>query len=584
MFKLLKLTFDKKSWLFFIINTIFSILQTLGYIAIPILLTFLNQLGDLESSYDETLFPWLDSTKQSIILMSIMVVLSLLSFIFGIISIYFSSKLSTYLTNNLRIRVFKKAISFSIEDWNSWNKQQILNFITVDLTYISNAFEFLFRIIYKTIFMYLGSIIGILVISFGTSTINVQNYPNIPNWSMTVVAIGISIVMFGLIIIISNFASKKFSKNQQILDNVNEFIENDIYAQKTIKLLNLKTYQNNKFKAINNDMKHVYIRTGLIQSAILPTIYFFLDVSIVIATWLTPKTMIAQLSSYLLFLGLILSAMVSCSLAIININKGIACSKRIMNFLNYKNKILYSSNDISFTDFNLSINNLYYSYNNSSFELNIPNLEIKENTKIGIFGPTNSGKTTFINLLIKQLKLLNGIIKIGEFNISDLSKENISEIFSYCPQEPQLFSGTIKSNLLLSNSRASTEEINKVLDFVNLSNIPHDMSIGEFGKKLSGGQRQRLMIAKTLLSKSKVLIYDDCFSALDMLTQSNIINKILNLNNKTIIINSQKINLLKNCEIIYVIDNGKIISYGNHNELLKNCDIYKKSYMEATLD
>lgn len=584
MFKLLKLAFDKKSWIYFIVNTIFSILQTLGYIAIPIILSFLNELGNSNILQNETIMPWLSKNSQAIILMSIMIGISVLSFIFAIISIYTTSALSTYLANNLRIRVFKKVIDFSKEDWNVWKKPQILNFVTVDLTYISNAIEFLFRIVYKTIFMYVGSIIGILIISFNNSTQFVPNYPNIPIWSMTVMSIVISIVMFVLIILISHFASKHFNKNQESLDAMNEFIENDVIAQKTIKLLNLQEYQIKRFQPLNEKMKKVYIRTGLIQSALLPTIYFFLDIAIVLATWLTPKTMIAQLSSFLLFLGLILSSMVSCSLAIININKGISCSRRICELLSYENKIKYSLVDKVLSNSNIHVTELKYNYEDK-FKLSVNSFDILENQKVGIFGLTNSGKSTFINLLLNQLISKNSIF-VGNIDISNLSKNNLSTMFSYCPQNPQLFSGTIKSNLQIGNPKASLDEINNVLEKVNLNNFTQahlNTDIGESGKKLSGGQKQRLMIARTMISPAKIHIYDDCFSALDRITQSQIIGRILD-DNQTCLITSQKPNLLKNCDVIYVFDNGTIVAKGTHNELMKNCTLYHEAIKEVLLD
>lgn len=584
MFKLLKLAFDKKSWIYFIINTIFSILQTLGYIAIPILLGFLNELGDSNILQNQTIMPWLSKHNQSIILMSIMIGISVFSFIFAIISIYCTSALSTYLANDLRVRVFKKVIDFSKEDWNVWNKPQILNFVTVDLTYISNAIEFLFRIVYKTIFMYVGSIIGILIISFNNSTQFIPNYPNIPIWSMTVMSIVISLVMFIMIILISYYASKHFSKNQESLDAMNEFIESDVNAQKTIKLLNLQEYQIKRFQPLNEKMKKVYIRTGLIQSALLPTIYFFLDVAIVLATWLTPKTMIAQLSSFLLFLGLILSSMVSCSLAIININKGISCSRRICELLNYENKIKYSLVDKVISNSNIHVTDLKYNYEDK-FKLSVNSFDILENQKIGIFGLTNSGKSTFINLLLNQLISKNSIF-VGNIDISNLSKNNLSTMFSYCPQNPQLFSGTIKSNLQIGNPKASLDEINNVLEKVNLNNFTENninTDIGEAGKKLSGGQKQRLMIARTMISPAKIHIYDDCFSALDRITQSQIIDRILN-DNQTCLITSQKPNLLKNCDVIYVFDKGTVVAKGTHNELMKNCTLYHEAIKEVLLD
>lgn len=582
MLKLLKLSLDKKSWMYFLVNTVFSILQVLGYIAVPIMLVYLNEIGDAE--YKDTLMPWLSKSTQSTVLMLIMILISLLSFGFGVVSIYYSSKMSTYLANNLRIRVFKKSINFTREDWNFWNKSQVLNLITVDLTYVSNSFEFLFRIVYKTIFMYFGSIVGILVISIGKNAELVPGYPNIPSWSMSVMAILISIIMFLLIILISNYASKHFTKNQESLDSMNNFIENNVNAQKTIKLLNLEEYQLEHFEPLNTNMTKIYTRTGVIQSAILPTIYFFLDISIVLGTWLTPKSMMAELSSLLLFLGLILSSMVSCTLAIININKGISCSKRILEFLNYKYKIVYPTRNLEKIGNELNVKNLKYNYDN--FELNVESFSLKDKEKIGIFGLTNSGKSTFINLLTHQLKNNSNSIFVDEENINNFSKNDLSKLYSYCPQNIQLFSGTIKSNLLLANSEANNELMDEILEIVNLnlfSGNNKNSEIGEFGKKLSGGQKQRLMIARTLIKESNIYIFDDCFSALDRITQSEIISRILKLN-KTIIIASQKPNLIKNCDKIYVFENGNIIDYGTHEYLMKNCSYYSQSYKEVLLD
>lgn len=582
MLKLLKLSLDKKAWMYFLVNTIFSILQVLGYIAVPIMLVYLNKIGD--SEYKDTLMPWLSKSTQSTVLMLIMILISLLSFGFGVVSIYYSSKMSTYLANNLRIRVFKKSINFTREDWNFWNKSQVLNLITVDLTYVSNSFEFLFRIVYKTIFMYFGSIVGILIISIGKNTELVPGYPNIPSWSMSVMAILISIIMFLLIILISNYASKHFTKNQESLDSMNNFIEDNVNAQKTIKLLNLQEYQLGHFEPLNANMTKIYTRTGVIQSAILPTIYFFLDISIVLGTWLTPKTMMAELSSFLLFLGLILSAMVSCTLAIININKGISCSKRILEFLNYKYKIVYPTRNLEKIGNELNVKNLKYNYDN--FELNVESFSLKDKEKIGIFGLTNSGKSTFINLLTHQLQNKSNSIFVDEENINNFSKNDLSKLYSYCPQNIQLFSGSIKSNLLLANSEANNELMDEILEIVNLnlfSGNNKNSEIGEFGKKLSGGQKQRLMIARTLIKESNIYIFDDCFSALDRITQSEIISRILKLN-KTIIIASQKPNLIKNCDKIYVFENGNIIDYGTHDYLMKNCSYYSQSYKEVLLD
>ena len=584
MYRLYKYSCNKKIKIYSFLNILFSLLQIFGYILIPILL---NDLNVIINNGNQLLLEFLYN-NQVWLLILIMILISLFAFIFGIISIYYSSLSATELTYNLRTKIYKNKISkltnFDIE---KIGKYKILNLITNDITYISNSYEFIFRIVTKTIISYVASIVGIFIVSFSSNNTNIINYPNIPAWSIVLMIVLSSLLLFGLIITISYYASKNFDKNQKSIDYLNKYIQSNIEGQTTIKLNNLQNYQLSNFQNINSNIYKIFKKTGYIQALILPTIYCILDVVMILTAWLTPSNMLSSLTSYLLFIGLIMNSMVSCSLAIININKGIASSKRIIEILNYKVKI-DNNQYFNFENIDLELKNINLKINNIDILKNI-NIKINQNQKIGIFGETNSGKTTLLNLIQNQFNHYEGKITINNIDINNIHHKNISEIFSCAPQNLQLFNGSIGFNLTF-NQNINDKTIIDTLKFVNLYDFVFNnkeklnLNIGEFGNNLSSGQKQRLCIARTILKKSKIWMFDETFNALDKLTQNDIINKIVKIKDKTIIIASQNANILKQCNLIYVIKDGSIINYGTHDELLSSCQIYQKSFNNKIID
>ncbi|WP_308442966.1 ABC transporter ATP-binding protein [Paraclostridium bifermentans] len=204
---------------------------------------------------------------------------------------------------------------------------------------------------------------------------------------------------------------------------------------------------------------------------------------------------------------------------------------------------------------------------------------------MGIIGPTGSGKTTLISLIMKFYKIDKGILNIDGNDINDLDSKNLREYIGLVPQKSTLFNKTIINNIKMGNRKASLDEVIEVCkicecdEFIKNFESGYEQMVGENGANLSGGQKQRVCIARALIKNPKILILDDSFSAMDIKTENRIKNNIKNyLDNTTYIVVSQKISSILDMDKIIVLENGKIVGFDNHSNLLKQCDMYKDIY------
>lgn len=242
-------------------------------------------------------------------------------------------------------------------------------------------------------------------------------------------------------------------------------------------------------------------------------------------------------------------------------------------------------NNISDTNIAIDFENVSFSYSNSKFIKNI-NLQIKKGEKIGIVGLTASGKSTFLNLINRSYDVTDGILNLFGNNIKDYNLNTLKHIVKYIGQKPSFFSGTIRDNIIMSEDCSELElfsalEKSGSLEFINKLSNNIDFILENNATNLSGGQRQRLSIARAFIGNPKILIFDDVTSSLDFNTEATILKNIYehsNLYNLTLLISSQKISNVRNCDRIIVFDNGNIENIGTHNELLNNSIIYKKMW------
>lgn len=643
MFRLLKNSMRKSEWKLFGLNVLLLVFQVASDVLVPLFLIFLNNMiSERTAILSNGWGKWVDSwnnQSNAYLITSVMILVGLVGMIIGIWRTFVSTKLASHISMNMRNMMYSKVQLFSLADLDKISSASLITRITTDVTLVNNAYTFIFRTLIKSLAVYIGCTIAIIVIATQSSSIvelnpnlvdainkanNLSdinwaqfennpfeyilqdglytdaqklsmikssiNYPTIPSWSIIVLVIAATVGLLISVMAIALPATKHFMTTQKNVDRINSLLQQNVVGQRVVKAFNLQDQQIESFKFGTEALRSSSTKAGTILFMILPTIYFFLDIVIILVSWLMPSSLISSISSVMMLINLMLVSMVLAIVAIVQIGRSYSSMKRINELLDYEPIIKYIENNNDIKTNGVKLENVSFKYHSKDeqekYALKNINLEIEPGEIIGIIGPSGSGKTTLINLITRMYDPTEGVVKLSDYDIKTISKNDLRDSISLCPQQVTLFAGTIKSNLLFANQNATQSEIDiacqdaNAYEFIMEKENQYDALVEERGSNFSGGQKQRIAIARTLLKKSKYLILDDSTSALDMLTESKIQNKLFtNPNNQTIIVVAQRISAVKNANRIIVMDKGEIIAFDNHENLLKNC----RSYYEIAL-
>ena len=380
------------------------------------------------------------------------------------------------------------------------------------------------------------------------------------------------------------------SKKIQIkLDNINNLIKEKITGIKLIKSYNNLNYQDTKIKNANNDYLKLSQKVIKITSFINPLLNLIINSIIIIILSMSISliqnnnlevgTIIATIQY---ILQILLSIIMLSMIAILSpkVATSLTRIKEVMDSESYsfnnEEKIL----DVS----SISFNNLNLILNENKILENII-IKLNKNENIGIIGPTGSGKSTIARLIMKEYENISGEIKINDIDINELSRKDITTSISYLPQYPTILTGSILENIMFSNPKLQMDELSKIIYTCNLVNFVSskgeklNYKIEQNGANLSTGQKQRISLARTLASNKKFIILDEPTSSLDYKNEKEIINNLFTLNqDKTFVIISNRISSIMYCKKIIVMEKGKIIAIDTHENLLKNCELYKQMY------
>jgi ATP-binding cassette subfamily B multidrug efflux pump len=339
------------------------------------------------------------------------------------------------------------------------------------------------------------------------------------------------------------------------------------------------------------DLLEVTEKAMKISAVFKPTITLISNIIIAAILYLGSKLILKNeievgvIVAYINYIGRILTSLLMIAHIFNVFIRAKASSERIIEVLDTQNDIDKRGNikiDISGS---LEFKNVNFSYTDNEKVLNDISFKINQGEHIGIIGPTGSGKTTLISLIMKFYKIDKGILNIDGNDINDLDSKNLREYIGLVPQKSTLFNKTIINNIKMGNRKASLDEVIEVCkicecdEFIKNFESGYEQMVGENGANLSGGQKQRVCIARALIKNPEILILDDSFSAMDIKTENRIKNNIKNyLDNTTYIVVSQKISSILDMDKIIVLENGKIVGFDNHSSLLKQCDMYKEIY------
>lgn len=505
----------------------------------------------------------------------LMVVITIAGAVFAILRSIISTNVSQKFARDLRSDVFKHINSYSFENIDKITKGSLITRSTNDINQIQQFVNGLMRIIIKAPILCIGSFILAMKLNLKLSIL---------------LLVGI-IIIFGIIIINLNIGTPYFKKVQISLDNLNSNLRQYLCNIRIVKLFNRVKYEEEKFENVNMDLLEVTEKAMKISAVFKPTITLISNIIIAAILYLGSKLILKNeievgvIVAYINYIGRILTSLLMIAHIFNVFIRAKASSERVIEVLDTQNDIDKRGNikiDISGS---LEFKNVNFSYTDNEKVLNDISFKISQGEHIGIIGPTGSGKTTLISLIMKFYKIDKGILNIDENDINDLDSKNLREYIGLVPQKSTLFNKTIINNIKMGNRKASLDEVIEVCkicecdEFIKNFESGYEQMVGENGANLSGGQKQRVCIARALIKNPKILILDDSFSAMDIKTENRIKNNIKNyLDNTTYIVVSQKISSILDMDKIIVLENGKIVGFDNHSSLLKQCDMYKEIY------
>ena len=569
MFKLFKYM-NWKEWLLLILTLCFVAGQVWCNISLPQCTLEISRILGAENFTDR----WVDI---------IYACMKMLGYALGvvlcaIIAHYLSSYVITNLLARVRSKVFARVNGFSASEINKFSIPSLITRSTNDITQLQQVLTTTITLGLQAPLTAILAIINIAQISLGNSA-GQLSLVNVV--SVIAICLVVSIIIFTVV--------PKFKKIQKATDGLNLVTRENLTGLKVVRAYSAEKTQEEKFENVNSRYAKLSIFVDRVLAIIEPSLSFIMQGTSLAIVWMigllageNPELLLVM-SAFTQYSIFIIMSFTSLSVLFMFVPRGIVSGRRINEVLDTKTSLVDGQGLKPTEKGTISFKNVYFRYPDSDADVleNI-NFDVKQGQTIAFIGSTGSGKSTLINLIPRFYDCSDGVILINGQNVKDYTQNELHEMIGYVPQKGILFSGSVKDNIKYGNENATDEEIAKAIDISQsnfIYNFPEglDYHISQGGKNVSGGQKQRLSIARAIIKNPDILIFDDSFSALDYKTDK-IVRQKLNENFKdtTKVIVAQRIGTIMNADIIVVLNEGKIVGMGKHEDLLKTCDVYRE--------
>lgn len=497
----------------------------------------------------------------------------------GVLGSYFAAKASISFTSDLRRDLFAKVQQFSFKNIDEFSTGSLVTRLTNDIQQVQNVMMMGLRMMLRAP----GMLVGALIMAF---TMNAR---------LAVIILIVIPLLTGAIIVILTTAYPRFTFMQKKLDVLNNGIQEVLMNVRVVKSFVREEFEEEKFSRMNGELKDSSLRAMRIVIATMPVMMLAMNVTTLAVVWYGGNIIIAgdmevgSLTAFTTYIVQILMSLMMLSMVFLQSSRAMASVKRINEVMN--TDIDLSDESASHKDLcvergEVEFKNVSFSYGGSR-DMVLEHINFKANPgeTIGIIGSTGSGKTSMVQLIPRLYDVSEGAVLVDGVDVREYSLKNLRDGVGMVLQKNVLFSGTIEENLKWGNENASMEEIKKAADhaqadgFVSGFSDGYDTDMGQGGVNVSGGQKQRLCIARALLKKPRILILDDSTSAVDTATEAAIRQAFRDdLSGTTKFIIAQRISSVEKADRIIVLDEGRIIGLGSHEELLESCSAYREIY------
>lgn len=559
-FKLLIKDYKKES----ILAPLFKLLESLFDLFVPLVIAGIinNGINNNDFHYVVKMF-------------MLLILLAIIGLACSIVAQYFAAKASVGFTTKLRQMLFEHIQSFSYQNLDEIGQDTLITRLTSDTNQIQNGLNLALRLLLRSPFI----VFGAMVMAF---TINVK----------CALIFAVVIPLLCLVVFLIMIKSiPLFKEVQAALDGLLSKTRENLSGIRVIRAFRIEDKEFNEFKEKNDLLTRRNQRVGFLSALTNPLTYILINMATVVLIYTGTIEVrmygLAQGDVVALYnyMAQIVVELVKMANLIITIDKSLACFSRVEKILDIEPDMKYvDSISSKVNNHILTFDNVSFTYPNSK-EACLENISfsINKGKTLGIIGPTGCGKTSLVNLIYRAYDPSVGAVYLDGVDIKSYSKDELVNKVSVVPQKAALFKESIKDNLRMADPNVSEEKMWKALDIAQAKEIvlnkegQLDHMIEQGGKNLSGGQRQRLSIARALCKDFDILILDDSFSALDYQTEAKLRMALKTLN-KTIVNVSQRASSIKNADKILVLDDGKLVGFGSHNELMKSCELYKEIY------
>lgn len=504
----------------------------------------------------------------------------------GILSGVFTNLTSFKFSNDLRKDVFKKIMHLSYNQTDKFSTGSLVTRVTNDITQVQNLLSMALRMFIRALSFF---ILGIVF------TLNI----NIEFGYILLIILPIEILV---IVIFVKLAFPIFSVIQTKLDKVNTIVHENLTGARVVKAFSKEDYEYSRFKGANDEYTQKNLYVGKISAFLMPILMIIVYIGQIViyyvggnsileasknALKINDMILVGEISQAITYISMICMSIMMLGMIFTSLARATASAKRINEVLDCEEEIKDGKKDINLEETGtIEFKNISFKYPGSS-SYSLQNISFKANKGdvIAIVGATGSGKSTLVNLITRFYDVSEGEILVDNINVKDYTQKELRNKVAICLQKAELFSGTIKDNIKWGKEDASDEEVDEACsiaqakEFILSKEKGYDEYVEEKGTSLSGGQKQRLSIARAIIKKPEILIFDDSTSALDLVTEAKL-HQAMNEKIKDItkIIVAQRISTARNAKKIIVLDNGQIVGFDTHDNLMKNCEIYIDIY------
>lgn len=503
--------------------------------------------------------------------------ISLISAIFSIAVGFIASKVAAGISQSLRIDLFEKVEAFSNAEFDKFATSSLITRTTNDVTQIQTLIVMLIRIIFYAPILGIGGFIHALANSKSMSWIIVLSI----------------ISLLGLIGTIFSLVMPKFKIVQSLIDKLNLVVRENLDGMLVIRAFNTQKFEEDRFDKANKNLTDTNLFINRITSGMMPAMMLLMNLVTVLIVWVGAnqvsafKMDVGEMMAYMQYVMQIIMAFLMMAMMFIMIPRASVSANRIADVLDAEPSIKDSSppsNNLKISTGLIEFKNVCFSYPGAEEDvLHNISFTAKPSQTTAFIGSTGSGKSSLINLIPRFYDATSGEVLIDGINVSTLSLHELRDNLGYVPQKGILFSGTIKSNVAYGGKNPSEDDILRAskiaqaMEFIDSKPEKFETSIAQGGNNVSGGQKQRLSIARALVKKPQICIFDDSFSALDFKTDAALRKSLKEeTGSSTVLLVAQRISTIMTADQIIVLDKGHIVGCGTHEELMKTCEVYQE--------